>query len=127
MEWLTWKYDIGGELYFNTNEAYSRKNDPWTDVHLFGGNGDGTLFYPGQPSVIGGRTHIPVESIRLKLIREGLEDYEYLALVAKQRGVKAAAQTVDSFIRNAYDFDQDPQKLYTARAEMGQLLSGDSK
>jgi len=127
MEWLTWKYEIGGELYFNTNEAYFKKNDPWADVHLFGGNGDGTLFYPGLPDVIGGRAHIPVESIRLKLIREGLEDYEYLALLAKLRGVKAAAQPVDSFIRNAYDFDQDPQKLYSAREEMGRQLSGDRK
>src|SRR5262249_34302065 len=71
MEWLTWKYDIHGELYFSMNEAYVKKSDPWKDVHLFGGNGDGTLFYPGRPDIIGGHTNIPIESIRLKLIREG--------------------------------------------------------
>jgi hypothetical protein len=122
MEWLTWKYRIGGELYFNTNEAYFKKKDPWTDVFLFGGNGDGTLFYPGRPDKIGGSTHIPVESIRLKLIREGLEDYEYLVMLEKLKGSKTVAGIVDGIIRSAYDFDHDPQKLYGARTEIARQL-----
>jgi hypothetical protein len=124
MEWLTWKYKIGGELYFNTNEAYAKKN-PWSDVYLFGGNGDGTLFYPGLPDVIGGSTHIPVESIRLKLIREGLEDYEYLALLKKFRGQKAADHYVDMLVRTAYDYDQDPKKLYAVREEIARQLDAE--
>ena len=32
-------------------------------------NGDGNLYYPGAPQVIGGKTHIPVESLRLKCER----------------------------------------------------------
>jgi hypothetical protein len=122
MEWLTWKYDIGGELYFNTNEAYFRKKDPWRDVHLFGGNGDGTLFYPGRPDVIGGISHIPIESIRLKLIREGLEDYEYIAMLAKLKGSDTAAGYVNSFIRKAYDYDPDPQILYMVREQIARHL-----
>lgn len=43
---------------------------------LAGGNGEGTLFYPGRPDKIGGNDHIPVSSLRLTLIREGNEDYE---------------------------------------------------
>ncbi len=77
-----------GELYYSMNEAYGHSNDPWTNVRLFGGNGDGTLFYPGRPDRIGGHTDIPIESIRLKLIREGMEDYEYLALLARLDGRK---------------------------------------
>jgi hypothetical protein len=123
MEWLTWKYGIQGELYFSTTEAYGEKQDPWKDLYLFGGNGDGTLFYPGRPEVIGGTTHIPVESIRLKLIREGLEDYEYLAMLTKLAGYKAVADSVNGFIRRIYDFDQDPQKLYAAREWMGREIS----
>ncbi len=121
MEWLTWKYGIQGELYFNTVEAYLRR-DPWKDLRLFGGNGDGTLFYPGRPDVIGGSTHIPIESIRLKLIREGLEDYEYLAMLSESDGRRAAADLVNTFIRTAYDFDQDPRKLYAVRDEIGRRL-----
>jgi Domain of unknown function (DUF4091) len=114
MAWMTWKYNIGGELYFSTNEAYASK-DPWKDVYLFGGNGDGTLFYPGRPDVIGGRTHIPIESIRLKLIREGLEDYEYLVLLNKLGGSQSATKAVNSFIRHLYDFDSSPERLYAIR------------
>jgi hypothetical protein len=114
MEWLTWKYDIRGELYFNVNEAFATK-DPWKDVYLFGGNGDGTLFYPGRPDVIGGASHIPIESIRLKLIREGLEDYEYLAILTKLRGSAGATEKVNSFIRKIYDFDTRPETLYAVR------------
>jgi hypothetical protein len=122
MEWLTWKYKISGELYFNTNEAYFKKKDPWTDVHLFGGNGDGTLFYPGRPNVIGGTTHIPIESFRLKLIREGLEDYEYLLMLEKLKGAKAVTDLVNSLIRSINEFDQDPKKLYAIRQQIGQQL-----
>jgi len=122
MEWLTWKYGIGGELYYSTTEAYAKK-DPWKDVYLFGGNGDGTLFYPGRPDVIGGTSHIPVESIRLKLIREGLEDYEYLTILSKLAGDKAVADALNRFIRHIYDYDQDPHKLYAVRESMGRDIS----
>jgi hypothetical protein len=121
MEWLTWKYQIGGELYFSTNEAF-RQKDAWKDVYLFGGNGDGTLFYPGRPDVIGGTTHIPVESIRLKLVREGLEDYEYLALLSKLGGSKAATDAVNSFVRHTFDFDSSPEKLYAARKTLAEEI-----
>src|SRR5207248_1964236 len=89
-EWLTFRYRVGGELYYNTVEAQAAGLDPWRDQRLHGGNGDGTLFYPGRPDPIGGRTEIPVESIRLKLIREALEDYEYLAAYAAAFGRDAA-------------------------------------
>ena len=61
------------------------------DQLLFGGNGDGTLFYPGRARTIGGTRDIPVESVRLALIREGLEDYEYLRLYAQGRRRKRGA------------------------------------
>ncbi len=126
MEWLSWKYGIEGELYFNTDEAYGKK-DPWKDINLFGGNGDGTLFYPGTPDVIGGKSHIPIESIRLKLIREGLEDYEYLVMLSKLAGSKSAGELVNGLIRNTYDFDHDPQKLYAVRTSIGRELNRLSK
>jgi hypothetical protein len=123
MEWLTWKYGIRGELYYSTNEAYHSPQGPWKDVRLFGGNGDGTLFYPGRPDIVGGATNIPIESIRLKLIREGLEDYEYLEMLAKLGGYDTVAGFVNKLVRNAYDYDQDPQKLYAIRESIGRELS----
>jgi hypothetical protein len=118
MPWLAWKYRISGELYFNVNEAYNRPEDPWDSVYLFGGNGDGTLFYPGRTSKIGGTHDIPVESIRLKLIREGLEDYEYLTLL----GRRAADTHVNRLAHGLYKFETDPEKLYAERAEMAEEI-----
>ena len=56
-------------------------------------NGDGFLAYPGQPVGVTG----PVSTIRLEQVREGLEDYEALAMLAdlanraKQAGKPAPA------------------------------------
>lgn len=122
MPWLSFRYRVSGELYFNTMEAYYKVPDPWQSVYLFTGNGDGTLFYPGRPDVIGGSTHIPVESLRLKLIREGYEDYEYLKLVA---GIDAnfAAEQVRVVARAPRDFTRSASALYTARRNLGERAS----
>jgi len=42
----------------------------------FKDNGDGVLIWPG-------RDYQPVASIRLEVIRDGIEDYEYLALLSR--------------------------------------------
>jgi hypothetical protein len=122
MQWLAWKYRMEGELYFSMNEAYSGDKDPWTDVRLYGGNGDGTLFYPGRPDRIGGLTDIPIESIRLKLIREGMEDYEYLALLAKLGGKKDADKYADRIVTQPYLWESSPEAFLRVRLEMGQAL-----
>ena len=119
MQWLAWRYRMEGELYYSMNEAYGQDNDPWANIQLFGGNGDGTLFYPGRPDRIGGRTDIPVESIRLKLIREGMEDYEYLALLARLDGRHAADQYADRIVQKAYSWESRPEIFLKVRQELG--------
>jgi Glycoside hydrolase 123, catalytic domain/Glycoside hydrolase 123 N-terminal domain len=127
MEWMTWKYGIEGELYFSMDEAYGGKRNPWQDVRLFGGNGDGTLFYPGTPDVIGGKTHIPIESIRLKLIREGLEDYEYLVMLSQVAGRNPTQELVDKLVTNTYTFKHDSKILYQVRAEIAGKLAANPR
>jgi Domain of unknown function (DUF4091) len=122
MQWVAWKYNVEGELYFSMNESYSHGGDPWTDINLFGGNGDGSLYYPGRPERIGGMGDIPIESIRLKLIREGMEDYEYLALIAKLGGRKAADEFADRIVTTAYQWESQPAAFLKVRQEMGEAL-----
>jgi hypothetical protein len=90
LEWLSYKYRIDGELYFDTVHQFGTSgdcpyrnstNDAWKTIYCFGGNGDGVLFYPGTVAKIGGTNDVPIDSIRLKLIRDGMEDYEYLKKV----------------------------------------------
>ena len=73
MEWMSFSYDMQGELYYEVTMAFF-SGDPWVNQTAFGGSGDGTLFYPGTTSRIGGQTEIPIESLRLKGIRDGMED-----------------------------------------------------
>ena len=122
MQWLAWKYRVEGELYYSMNEAYRQNNDPWVDMRLSGGNGDGTLFYPGRPSRIGGRSDIPIESIRLKLIREGMEDYEYLAMLSRLYGRQAADQYADRIVKKAYLWESRPDAFLQVRQELGNAL-----
>lgn len=123
LEWLTFAEGVGGELYYNTVEAWS-DGDPWIDGRRHGGNGDGTLFYPGRPEPIGGRTPIPVESIRLRRIRDGLEDYEYLALLlrAGPAGRSLALSVARALAPRAYSFDHDPRALLAARARLAAAI-----
>ncbi len=121
MEWLSFTYDMSGELYYETTMAYFL-GDPWTSLDAFGGNGDGTLFYPGTPAKIGGQTEIPVESLRLKEIRDGMEDYELLAL-AKSLGLgdqaKAIAQKVYA---KTYLATTTPAAIDDARSTLAALI-----
>ena len=93
------------------------------DIRLFGGNGDGTLFYPGRPARIGGHTEIPIESIRLKLIRKGMEDYEYLALLAKLKGRDAADKFAGRIVQNAWHWESRPEAFLSVRRELGETLN----
>jgi hypothetical protein len=80
MQWQDWRQRVSGELYYDTTYAYS--GNAWTNQFYFGNNGDGTLFYPGTPAMIGGTSQVPIASFRMKMIREGMEDYEYFKLLA---------------------------------------------
>ncbi len=95
--WLSYKYRTSGEYYF---ETVNKLSTAWTDQFSEGGNGDGTLFYPGTPARIGGTHDIPIESMRLKRIRDGREDYEYLRFLA-DRSVEDKA-FADSVVNNLF-------------------------
>jgi glycosyl hydrolase family 123 len=101
MEWLSFQWGVTGEFYYESTEAY-HNGSPWTNLEAYGGNGDGTLFYPGTPAQIGGATHIPVASIRLKMIREGMEDYEYLKLLAAAGDPQLARQLAAQLFPNGW-------------------------
>jgi glycosyl hydrolase family 123 len=93
MGWLSFLTGATGELYWSTSRSIATA---WTNQYLEGGNGDGNLFYPGTPDIIGGTHPIPVESMRLKRIRDGREDYEYLRILAARDNRAAATKVVRS-------------------------------
>jgi hypothetical protein len=121
MEWQAYKYNIQGELYFDMVYSYGKK-DPWVSQFAFGGNGDGTLYYPGTPEKIGGKRHIPIESIRLKLLREAQEDYEYMHLLTQFKESAYADEQVAAIVTNTYTWNREPMDLYAAREKMADRI-----
>ena len=98
---------IDGELYFDTLTAWEKDGQPWRDVWRFGGNGDGTFFYPGTRAQVGEEAPLLVPSLRLKTVRDGLEDYELLTLVAARRGRPAAEALGRRLARSGWEITED--------------------
>jgi hypothetical protein len=119
---LAYLTGIDGELYFDTVYAYNTQ-DPWKTVYAFGGNGDGTLFYPGRPEDVGGSRHIPIESLRLKHLRDGLEDYEYL-LLAERLGERALARkTVQQWVRSGHEVSLSIEAWEKGRLRLSEKIN----
>ncbi len=124
--WQTWQRQIAGILVWETNywtssAAYpdpSQPQNPYTDPMSWvsgystpdgsrrpWGNGDGRFVYPpeaaadGRPaeSVLEG----PVECLRLEMLRDGIEDYEYLTILRNLLHSRAAHLTATQ--RTAYE------------------------
>jgi hypothetical protein len=80
--WLAWKYDISGFLYYSLNRwvtNYPKGQKSWPEVpwntYTWGThNGDGQLIYPGPQGD-------PYSSVRFEVIRDGIEDFEYLNML----------------------------------------------
>lgn len=116
--WINRQYGITGLLYWST---VTQVMDPWNNpafAHPRHYNGGGYLFYPGVPCGIDG----PVASIRLKVLRDGMEDYEYFAILEKRAGNAAVKQIVDTIAPNWWDFAKEPARFQAAREELAKKI-----
>lgn len=122
--WMSWRYGITGLLYWTT-VYWQKAGDVWTNPATYGEgryayNGEGSLFYPGAELGFSG----PVASLRLKQIREGMEDYEYLKLLADS-GQKADADELARKLAASWtEWNTEPAALYAAREEIARRLVG---
>ena len=117
--WLNRRYHVTGLLYWSAVHWSNPDRNPWDDPGFrIRWNGEGYLFYPGNEAGIDG----PVASIRLKNLRDGMEDYEYFAIL-DARGEQAA---VDAIVREAVptwgSWKQDSSVLQTLRRNLAQLI-----
>ena len=119
---LAFRYDTSGELYYAMNRDL---RTAWEGKPAFGATGDGTLFYPGLTELIGGRHEIPVESIRLKRIRDGLEDNALLTALAESGHAQEADRLAAELVPRTYEAGEvDPAVYERFRARADELLSG---
>lgn len=78
-------------------------------------HGDGELLYPGIDG--------PIGSIRLANIRDGIDDYEYLWLLARKQGLPAARAACLPVTRNLTTFTHDPAVLRAQRAQIAARIT----
>jgi hypothetical protein len=57
--------------------------------------------------------------MRLKMIRDGMQDYEYLIALDKAGQSTFAQATAHTFITNAFTFSNKPDDLLNARQALG--------
>jgi hypothetical protein len=116
--WLLFDNDIYGDLYYQVVDGYRSwissfdkpsPYDPWDSIFDFGGDGDGTHFFPGRPDKIGGTTHIPIETLRLKAIRMGLEDYEIFKFAADRCYSTYLKTQIETAVGNGKYYYTSPQ------------------
>ncbi len=121
--WQLFAEGVTGYLYWHST-MWDYVTDPWTDQATVkqsdpGIYGDGSLFYP-LPSG-------PCPSIRLELMREGMQDYE---LLKKAETVLGRVET-NEFVRrlttalNAYK--TDPELFEQVRIELGNRIAEELK
>ncbi|MFB3882667.1 MAG: S-layer homology domain-containing protein [Armatimonadota bacterium] len=119
--WTSWHYGIKGFLYWSTI-YWGVSDDVWTtpDYQSWGQHywGEGILLYPGADAGIEG----PAPSIRLKLIREAMEDFEYMTLAARRAGKSAVDPIVDGIATSFTEWDRDPAAYYAARQSLAELI-----
>jgi hypothetical protein len=116
--WTSWHYDIKGFLYWSS-VYWDPYEDVWSKPHFRDKYwGEGMLVYPGTEAGIKG----PVPSIRLKLVREAMEDFEYMTLAARQ-GKKAQVDAIVDGISTSFTkWSQDPEEYMQAREALARLI-----
>ncbi|MDO4573765.1 MAG: DUF4091 domain-containing protein [Planctomycetia bacterium] len=151
--WQSWKYDVVGVLIWTSNYWTSGAafpdgaQDPYRDpmcyvsgystppgTKRFWGNGDGRLYYPplscAQPSETP-NFDAPVPSLRLAMLREGIEDYEMLYLLEErlknatpQQRAKYASLLVvpESVTKSMTEFSTLPRPIYEHRAKVAEAI-----
>jgi hypothetical protein len=144
IKWAAWAMDAKGFLYWATALDQEYPN-PWTTaMNDFGACGDANLIYYGArngPRLTDNATPLrpimgPLPGYRLKQIREGFEDWEYLLLCEKLKGRAFTADLVSQVYRSpggAYGeykeprelegaWTQDPNRIYEVRRRVAEVL-----
>ena len=135
LSWLQAYHDIRGVLYWNV--VYWHKKDEngqllptnvWNDAEVYPrGNGEGFLLYPGNHIGIDG----PVSSVRLEILRDGNEDFEYFELLRQRLTAKgASAAEIEAKIRtfvtplasNLKEWGRDPEALLQQRRQLAEAI-----
>ncbi len=129
--WFLWTHRVRGLAYYAINDW---SQNPWTDPLNSNHNGDLFMLYPPSkanlPIAYGANDHRFVPSIRFELMRDGLEDYEYLRVLAGNTdpvpGVANAADIqADKIITGVASYTRNGEFMYNLRRLIGLKNGGE--
>jgi hypothetical protein len=122
---LNWTQGATGILYYRA-DGWTAGNaiGSWNNVDTtacgggLGRPGDGIFLYP--PAPIASTESAP--GIRLKAIRDGIQDYEYGQMLKNLGQLSVVDTTLLPIATNWSNWSHDPNALENARTQLGQLL-----
>ena len=158
--WQTWMYKVEGILIWQTtywtspaafpNSLQNPYEDPMSYVSGYGrppgyigywGNGDGRFLYPPKKVFQSDEECLegPVSSIRWEMLREGVEDYEYLWMLRdeierlREKGLsqkeKALIEEAERLLEvpteicaSMTDFSRDPRPIFERRLKIARMI-----
>ncbi len=123
--WQQYQRGIHGLIYWSSTAwNTNRKVNPWDslDTGVYDSNkqrvyGDGILFYPGNRL-----TDIPTVSLRMKIMRDGIDDMELLMAAAKTLGNKWVNEKVNSISSSIKSIEATDDMFTQIRIEIGSAL-----
>ncbi|MBZ0271080.1 DUF4091 domain-containing protein [bacterium] len=123
--WLTRRYDFEGLLFWHTVYVPGKGLDPWDSQYAppFA-QGDGNLIYPGTVDRIGGTTDIPVASLRMKYMRESMEDYEYLHILDERGDGDWVDGVVRTVAPKTFQWERDWRAMLGWRERVAKKILG---
>ena len=125
--WIAWRFRIRGLLYWGGMSYWRQVDDPWTDPKTYCPrgpdqspiyNGEGTIVYPGR--AVGYDGIAP--SIRLKALRDSIEDYQYLAILEDLGQAARAEKVILPLAGSWFKWDSDPAAYEKARAALAEMI-----
>ncbi len=121
--WISWRYGIRGLLYWGGMSYWQQTTDPWTDAWTYGRpdlvyNGEGTIVYPARDVGYDGI----VPSLRLKALRDSIEDYEYMAILERKGRAAEARKVVEPLAESWFKWQPDPGEYEKARAKLAEMI-----
>ncbi|MCL2322682.1 MAG: DUF4091 domain-containing protein, partial [Oscillospiraceae bacterium] len=121
--WMMYAFNEDGYFYWMAAAWQAKQGATTFNPYVDGvaASADGTLIYPGYP--VGRNPNVPIASIRLKNLTDGLEDMAYLQMAA-EKGMTADVQAILIQAEVGYSFNQDPAFYENAHKTLGQMLSG---
>jgi hypothetical protein len=122
--WQQKREGIQGLLYYCVNSwSDTDRSVPWRKPAMYVDPnvtryGDGCLVYPGSDIGVDG----PVSSLRLEIIRDGIEDFDYLTMAERLLGPEATSAYVNRLVKTLTKYEENPSELESVRRALGEAL-----